>query len=96
MDRHRPRRASARRPIAVPQDLLALLCLTLLAIQLAANLTSAPFLTHHPKPDFPRRPVPHMLPVSALQIRYPIPVLVQMKPNNLSLSQLRNPSNGAV
>jgi len=74
----------------LPKDLLcgwfasfwAATFFTFLAIKFTAEMFGAPFWCDDPRPVFPRRPVPYMLPVSALQIGYPIAVLIQMKTDN--------------
>jgi len=42
-------------------------------------------LGRHPLAQRPRRVMPNMLPMSALQLRYPMPLLILVKPHNPSL-----------
>jgi hypothetical protein len=42
------------------------------------------FPARHPRPILPRRIVTHVLGVSTFEIRYPVAVIVEMKPDDLS------------
>jgi hypothetical protein len=46
------------------------------ALKFRADVGRAPFECHHPRTQLPRRIVPHVLAVPALQIRNPVPFIV--------------------
>jgi hypothetical protein len=47
-----------------------------------------PFRSENPRPHLPRRVVPHMLPMAALKVGYPVTYLVQVVSDNGSLQDL--------
>jgi hypothetical protein len=52
------------------------------ATQLLAQVCCPSFFGHHPGPQLPWRPMPHMLPMTALEVGNPVAVLIRMEPYN--------------
>lgn len=70
-------------PATVPCITRLLIRPTHQTIQFMPNMFPSSLIRRHPNPLRPRRIVPHMLLMPALQLGNPIFALIQMKPNNL-------------
>lgn len=56
-----------------------------LAIEAPPDMPLAPFLADHPRAVNPWWSMPNVLVMSAIQFRYPVPLLIPMKRENFSL-----------
>jgi hypothetical protein len=58
------------------------------ATQLLAQVRLPARFGHHPGPQLPWRPMPHMLPMTAFQVRNPIAMFIGVESNNCPFSHL--------
>lgn len=79
------RRSLSHRAAEVLMMLTRMFKIAGLAVQAPADVPLAPFFADDPGPIDPGRPMPDMLIVATLQLRYPVPLIVPMKCKNFTL-----------